>query len=74
MIQEQELLAQIVGRDELFDREERVEIVWASCERACAAAAGLNYSSFAQCRKQILRIKGFCQYLKFMAFGAGLLQ
>jgi bifunctional non-homologous end joining protein LigD len=31
--------SQIIGRDELFDREERVEMGWASCVKACAAAA-----------------------------------
>jgi bifunctional non-homologous end joining protein LigD len=30
--------SQIIGRNELFDREERVT-GWASCEKACAAAA-----------------------------------
>jgi ATP dependent DNA ligase domain len=32
--------SQIIGRNELFDREERVEIGWASCAKAYAAVAG----------------------------------
>ena len=31
--------SQIIDRNELFDCEERIEIVWASCEKSCAAAA-----------------------------------